>query len=524
MFRIKGFTYHSLSSLCIFMLILLVTCSQLVCSESAKVKLRGTMKCTLPWKVTLPNSTVSYEISIWNPSYLYDVLKLDVKDPGLPEGWKAYFYYQNDKIRKIGVEKRAIVTIKLVVNVPENATPGDYEFNVHAEGEYSKSEITLYLTVEQPPPTKYEVDLYSPHEWQEVYPGNSLTFELYLKNECPVRDNYLIYIENPDLPTNWTASFFVGDKEVKSLTVLPEENVKIKMVVSVPENATPGEYRFRVHADGNYACATQALVVTVKRMERKISLFCPYPSESIEAGQSARYSIRVSNEGGRREEVLLEAVKSEEVLGWDITLSETQLSLAPGESKWVRLEAKPPEVIEEKEYRIVVNGSTADGILTSTLELTTKVLARYSLEVTGVQPIFPHVYAGDKIDIVVTVRNMGESTLREIKLDVNSTAIPNVLVTPVDILSLGPKASATFTIRVSPDPNLTPGDYQLTIQAESREAKSSVRTIIVSVSSPIPWFWISICLTAIATALVVIVVQRMLSKRGVKISLRKRSV
>ena len=522
MFRAKGLSYHFLGGLCIFMLILLMTCPSLVYSESAKVKLRGTMKCILPWKVTLPNSTVSYEISIWNPSYSYDVLKLDVKDPGLPEGWKAYFYYQNNKVRKIGVEKRAIVTLKLVVDVPEDAIPGDYEFNVCAEGEYSKSEITLYLTVEQPPPTKYEVDFYSPHEWQEVYPGNSLAFELYLKNECPVRDNYLIYVGNPDLPTNWTASFFVGDKEVKSLTVLPGESVKVKMVVNVPEDAAPGEYRFRVHADGNYACATQALVVTVKRMERKISLFCPFPSESIEAGQSVRYSIRVSNEGERREEVLLKVVKSEETLGWDITLSETQLSLAPGESRWVKLDAKPPEIIEEKEYRIVVNGSTADGALTSTLELTAKILAKYLLEITGVQPVFPHVYAGDKINIVVTVRNTGESTLKGIKLNVNSTVIPNILVTPVDILSLEPKASATFTIRVSPDPNLTPGDYLLTVQAESKEAKSSVRTIVVSISSPIPWFWISICLTAIATALVVLVAQRMLSKRGVKISLRKR--
>ncbi|MCD6593846.1 hypothetical protein J7L00_07200 [Candidatus Bathyarchaeota archaeon] len=522
MFRAKGLSYRFLGSLCIFMLILLMTFPPLVYSESAKVKLRGTMKCILPWKVTLPNSTVSYEISIWNPSYSYDVLKLDVKDPGLPEGWKAHFYYQNNNVRKIGVEKRAIVTLKLVVDVPEDATPGDYEFNVCAEGEYSKSEITLYLTVEQPPPTKYEVDLYSPHEWQEVYPGNSLAFELCLKNECPVRDNYLIYVGNPDLPINWTASFFVGDKEVKSLTVLPGESVKVKMVVNVPEDAAPGEYRFRVHADGNYACATQALVVTVKRMERKIGLFCPFSYESIEAGQSVRYSIRVSNEGERREEVLLKVVKSEETLGWDITLSETQLSLAPGESRWVELDAKPPEIIEEKEYRIVVNGSTADGALTSTLELTAKILARYLLEITGVQPVFPHVYAGDKINIVVTVRNMGESTLKGIKLNVNSTVIPNILVTPVDILSLEPKASATFTIRVSPDPNLTPGDYLLTIQAESKEAKSSVRTIVVSVSSPIPWFWISICLTAIATALVVLVAQRMLSKRGVKISLRKR--
>ncbi|RJS84061.1 hypothetical protein CW706_04890 [Candidatus Bathyarchaeota archaeon] len=519
---VKSLSHHLPIGFCTLMLILLTVYSSLEYPESAGVKLEGVMKCTLPWKVTPPNSTVSYEISIWNPSYFYDVLRLDVEDPGLPEGWNAYFYYQNNKIREIGVEERAIVTLKFVVNVPEDAIPGDYEITVHAEGEYSKSEITLHLTVEEPPSIKYEVDLYSPYEWQEVYPGNSLTFELYLKNKCPVRDNYLIYVRNPDLPANWTASFFLEDKEVKSLTLLPEESVKVNMVVNVPKDAIPGEYRFRFHADGNYACATQALIVTVKGIERKISLFCPFPFESIKTGQRARYLICVSNDGGRKEEILLEVIKSEEILEWDINISQTQLSLDPGESKWISLDAKPPEIIEEKKYKIIVNGSTADGALTSSLELTTKILARYLLEITGFQPVFPHVYAGEKINVVVTVRNMGESTLRGVKLNVNSTVIPNILVTPIDILSLEPKASATFTIRVSPDPNLTPGDYPITIQAESEETESSVVTIVISVSSPIPWFWISICLTATATALVVIAAQRVLSKHQVKVSLRKR--
>jgi len=298
--------------------------------------------------------------------------------------------------------------------------------------------------------------------------------------------------------------------------------VKVNMVVNVPKDAIPGEYRFRFHADGNYACATQALIVTVKGIERKISLFCPFPFESIKTGQRARYLICVSNDGGRKEEILLEVIKSEEILEWDINISQTQLSLDPGESKWISLDAKPPEIIEEKKYKIIVNGSTADGALTSSLELTTKILARYLLEITGFQPVFPHVYAGEKINVVVTVRNMGESTLRGVKLNVNSTVIPNILVTPIDILSLEPKASATFTIRVSPDPNLTPGDYPITIQAESEETESSVVTIVISVSSPIPWFWISICLTATATALVVIAAQRVLSKHQVKVSLRKR--
>jgi len=447
-------------------------------------------------------------------------LKLDIKGPELPEGWKAHFYFQNKKIKEIGIERRGKVSLTLVVEIPEDTVPGDYQFTIHAEGEYSKSEITLSVTVESPP-IKYEVDFYSPHEWQVIFPGNSLAFELYLKNKCPVRDNYLLYVGNPPLPENWTATFLVENREVKSLSVLPKGTEKIIMVVNVPEDTLPGDYRFRVHVDGNYADATQGLIVTVKRMARRISLFSPFPSKSILTGQSVSYPIRVTNDGGRSEEVILEIIPSDELVGWDITLSETRLTLAPSESQWVMLNVKPPEIVGEKAYKIIVNGSTADSMLNSTLKLTTKILTNYLLEITGTQPIFPQVYSGEKINIMVTVRNLGDSVLTGVRLNVSSSVIPNIIVTPLDILALEPKASASFNVRISPDPNLTPGDYPIEIQAESSETRSSVRTIMVSVSSSIPWFSISIGIAVIATALVVIAVQRVVSKLGIKFAFRR---
>ncbi len=144
------------------------------------------------------------------------------------------------------------------------------------------------------------------------------------------------------------------------------------------------------------------------------------------------------------------------------------------------------------------------------------------MEITDIQPVNPHVYSGDKINIVVTVRNLGQSALTKVRLNVNSTTIPNILVTPLDILALEPQASATFTIRISPDPNFTPGDYFIRMQAESSETKSSVRTIAVSVSSSIPWFWIYIGIAVIATALVVIAVERLAFKYGISLGIRRR--
>jgi len=503
-------------------LISLMICAMSVYSESVAqlYRIEG-IKCPIPWQVTYPNSTVTFNLILLNPSYFYDTFLLEIKEPSLPEGWKADFYFQNQRVKAVSIDRWQFVNLILLVKIPEDALPGDYNFTVHAEGEYSTSEITLTVTVESRI-IKYEVDLYCPHEWQVTLPGKNLTFQLHLENHSPMRDNYLIYVENPSLPENWTARFFVENREVKSFTVPPGGAANIIMLVNVPDDASPGEYRFRVQVDGNYADATQGLTVTVEPIARGINLFCPFPSKSILTGQSVSYPISITNEGGRTEEVILEVVPTEETLGWDISLSETRLTLAPKESRWIMLNVKPPEIVEEKTYSIIVNGTTADNKLNSTLKLTTKILASYLLEITGTQPIYPQVYSGDKIDIVVTVRNLGQSMLTGVRLKINSTVIPNIVVTPLDILALEPKASANFNVRISPDPNLTPGDYSIQILAESSETKSSVRTIVVSVSSPIPWFWISIGIAIIATALVMILIQRVASKYGVKLSVRKR--
>jgi uncharacterized membrane protein len=277
-----------------------------------------------------------------------------------------------------------------------------------------------------------------------------------------------------------------------------------------------------VQVDGNYANATLGLILTVEEVPREISLFCPFPNKSILTGQSVTYPIKVSNEGKRSEEVILEIIPTNEILGWDITLSENRLTLAPGESQWITLQVKPPEIVKEKTYSITINGTSADNKLKSSLKLTTKILASYILEITGTQPIYPQVYAGDKIFIVVTVRNLGESMLTGVRLKVNSSAISNIIVTPLDILALEPKASADFQLRIAPDPNITPGDYSIEIQAESSETKSSARTLVVTVSSPIPWFWISIGIAVIATALAVIAIQKVVSKVGLRLSIRRR--
>ena len=480
------------------------------------------IKCPQYWQEAFPGETISFELSLKNPTYIYDSFLVYIDDPQLPENWTASFYFDNRRVRGISVQPRQSVSLVLQLTIPDDTSPGDYRFKVVAEGEYSIATQTLIGTVMSVQPID-DLELFSPVDWQVTYPDNNLTFSLRVKNLAPEPDDYLVYVDGP-LPENWTANFYSEGKKVKSFSAAREETVSLIVEICVPEGATPGDYRFRVQIDGEYASATKGLTVTVERLPpilRKISLLSPFQFQSILAGQTTYYPIKITNEGQRAEKVFLVVNATSEMMTWDFSFSEDQLTLDSQESVWIRLDVIPPAIVEEGDYTVNVTASTEDGELEPTLQTTTKILGDYHLEVTGIEPINPETSSGGKIDVIVAVRNLGQSPLTSINLNVKSAAISNILVSPLDILALEPMASVNFYLRISPNTNLTPGDYIIEVQAESSETKSGGRSFAVSVVSPIPWFWISICITVIATALAVIFIQRLTSKWGIRVRVRK---
>jgi len=359
---------------------------------------------------------------------------------------------------------------------------------------------------------EYKAEIEAPEFWQATYPGHIVTFNLEFQNPSPYYDSLFLYIDNPPLPENWTASFYVDGKKVKGIDVKPQQTVSLVLKVRIPENATPGDYRFRVQIDGDYVKATKALTVTVESITRKISLSSPFKSQSILTGRSISYPIMITNEGSRNETIFLEVSRSLEMMTWEVSFSENQLKLAPKQERWVMLHVKSPVMVKEGNYSMKVIASTQDGKIKAEIQITTRILGSYLLEIVDVQPISLQVYSGEKIDVIVTVKNIGQSPLTNIKLNVSSPSFSNILVTPLNVLSLEPFEKANFHIRISTSSGLTPGNYVIKVQAKSNEAESSIRSIIVSVMSPIPWFWINTCLTIIATAAAIIAIQKIFSK------------
>jgi uncharacterized membrane protein len=479
------------------------------------------MSCPDFWQVTYPNKVVTFELTVPNPSYSYDNFMLGISNPPLPEGWRADFYVQNKWVRGVGLEGLGSMTITLNITVPADAVPSDYQFAACALGQYSEARRLLTVTVESASPVKCEVDVYCSIDWLVTYPGNNLTFHLSVTNRAPYRDSYLLYIDNPKLPTNWTAIFQIGENKVRSLTVAAGESVNLNVTVNVPKDAAYGDYEFRANFNGDYASASQGLTVTVERVTRKIGLECPVKVQSILTGQSTYFPIRVMNEGPQTENVFISLNRTSAIMVWEITLSKSQLTLSPQESAWITLNVKPPDTAGPGNSTIGLEAYTEDGKIKVPIQVVTNVVASYLLEITGITPVNPQVYQGEKIDVTITVSNAGQSPVTGLKLIVNSTGLSNILVTPLDVSVLGAKSQVIFDLRISAGSNLAVGDYILRIQAQSSETSSSIRELAVSVSSQIPWSIIVIAVAIAATAIVVLIVQSLIRKAGIHVKVRK---
>jgi len=502
-----------------FFLVMMVVLSQFP-GFSQDLAEETVIECPDPWQLVFPGDTVTFNLKVKNLGYSYDSYLLEIGAP-LPENWIINFYLGNKRVKEIGIEPRQSVNLVLQVKIPSDEIPGDYPFTVYANGTYSVANQNLKVTVESIL-YQYKTELYCPLVWQVAYPGDNLTFNLRVRNLTPYHDSYFVYIDDPPLPENWTANFYVGNRQAKEIEIDAQQSFDLVLKVEVPRDATIGDRNFRVNFAGVYSNATKALTITVREMLRKIEVTSPFKSETIMTGQSTSYMMMVMNEGKNTEKVFLGVnVSAAMARGWDISFSQDQLVLNEKEGQWVKLNVRPPETARKGTYPIEVIATTEDGEANASIQLFAEVIVDYLLEIVDIQPINPQVTSGDKIEITVVVRNMGLSPISKVRLNVNSSAISNILVTPLDILAMEPKQSASFRVRLSPNVDATTGDYSISVQASSDEARSSIRVVAVSVVSSIPWFWITIGITVIATALAIIAIQKTVSKYGISIR-RKR--
>ena len=109
---------------------------------------------------------------------------------------------------------------------------------------------------------------------------------------------------------------------------------------------------------------------------------------------------------------------------------------------------------------------------------------RLTLELT---PLNIRVTAGEECDAIASVRNEGQSTITNVKLEFDTPSGWTVSSKPENVLRLEPGRSVDFTVEVKPPPDALAADYYITVTATSDQAEPASRDLRVTVEVPTGW-------------------------------------
>jgi len=231
--------------------------------------------------------------------------------------------------------------------------------------------------------------------------GTTTTFRLRVENAGNLPDLYDLAVTKNS--ANW--SFGLGYSEV---ALNSSENRELGLTVLVPAGASVGdrcrlEVTARSRRDLSASDSVECNVVIPSVHE--LALSCPQNRKSIDAGESARYELWLSNRGNLRERVRLQP---EPAYGWGALLDRDLLELDPGEDREFTLTVTPPpEALGGEEGAVAVAAQSTEVPSARALNVTiTRLIQRFSMELAcpfpelGVDP-------GSLASFPVSVTNRG---------------------------------------------------------------------------------------------------------------------
>ena len=400
-----------------------------------------------------------------------------------PEGWDTKILDESGgELTKISLPNGGKKTLHLKIEVPKDAI-GNYDLRLTAisNSEFSSS-LEYAITVKPPESPHYGLELWTKTPVQIARVGSSIRFDVEVRYSGVEEKLFNLLLEG--LPMNWKTSFFYEEKEITCLALEGGGSAVIGVYIEVPEDAKEGDYLLNFRVSGGDLSKEVKLKVVLEPIRRGIKIDCTYPSLTTEAGNAVTYDITVTNEGDRDEFVhFLTNATSPDL---DITFSATGVEVGAGKSSSLSVTVATRRGITPGEYTIPIIVETDDRRLSDsvTLELQVKGAYRLTLELT---PLNIRVTAGEECDAIASVRNEGQSTITNVKLEFDTPSGWTVSSKPENVLRLEPGRSVDFTVKVKPPPDALAADYYITVTATSDQAEPASRDLRVTVEVPTGW-------------------------------------
>jgi uncharacterized membrane protein len=390
----------------------------------------------------------------------------------------------------------------LEIKVPENAEQSESIW-ILAEGSLI-TELEFIIT-----PTEdidHEVNIHSTYLAVSVEKNHDLVLPLRVINEG--NDGRIIDLTGI-APLGWTMSLETQQgMEVHSiyLSAGASEELELKLEQPDPDGATVGEYEVQVQAEtpSDVLLDSLTIEVSLKESTSMVEVISSLSDVTIEADSSIEFPLVVWNRGTTSTVVLLSVDGVPDT--WDMVfrvntennnfVEVSSILVGADESKTLQFNVDPPNSVQTGEYDLTAIIESDNGFIKE-IPLAIIVEGSYELDLE-MSTLYTTSSIGGTVTYSGTVTNEGQTAVSTIYLYTELPRDWEATTNPIQIVSLEPMDSETFTIEVELPGDTTAGDYIIPTRAISDQLESDWHEVRITAQVSNTWGYLGLGLAAVA--------------------------
>jgi len=304
--------------------------------------------------------------------------------------------------------------------------------------------------------------------------GDAVSYPLTFVNTAEGEEVELSVVS---IPEDWKGYFFGNNTNVSHIFVANGTLTDaVKFNVNIPWSVADGTYQIVIAAKGKtlYSELTLTLHVAAEELgESELSVLLPQQAGS--SGSTFSFTTTIRNNTPNEQSYNLAAQLP---IGWSVAykvdsvkVAAITISARSGEN--VTVEITPASSVPAGTYTIPIAATSAADNLTAELEV--EITGTYGISVTTPSGLLSYdVYAGKSTSFTMNVTNTGNAPLNNVSV---ISGVPqgwdiNLSKTTIDNLPAG--ATENITVTLVPAENALSGDYMVTVEARTGDAKHTV--------------------------------------------------
>ena len=193
---------------------------------------------TYPGTTVTAGKATNFSLTLTNSGFVPLNAAVSVSD--VPAGWSATLTGGGNTVSRVYVQAESTSTVSLSVDVPANATEGEYTLRVTANAD-DVAYDTLYLVLDVSA-TESSQGMFTT-QFPELQGGSTVTFTFNANlTNNGAEDSY--YSLAADYPPGWTVGFrpTSGTTDIASLMVAAGQSQALTVSVKPPADIAAGEY------------------------------------------------------------------------------------------------------------------------------------------------------------------------------------------------------------------------------------------------------------------------------------------